>query len=316
MGIGRMAESRSADLERRLSRRRAIESLHHKGRQAHGRGDFILRHYRLIAPILKTALRLAGLYGRGLHNARHPQVRHVRLRPHGLPAAFSGFRILLLADLHIDGVEGLPAAIARELADLPADVCLLAGDYRFGVDGAHEHILPLLETALSTLRTKHGTFAVLGNHDCSGMAAGMETLGIRLLVNERQPIEESGSTLWIGGVDDPHYFGCDDLEAAFEGTPPGAFKLLLAHSPELFREAGEEGVGLYLAGHTHGGQVRLPRLGAVLVNAACPRAYTFGVWRHGRLTGYTSAGVGSSLLPVRYYCPPEITLIELEAEPD
>ena len=122
--------------------------------------------------------------------------------------------------------------------------------------------------------------------------------------------------MWIAGVDDPHYYGCDDLPGALSDVPKDAFKVLLAHSPEMYREADAAGIHLYLCGHTHAGQIRLPKpfrdaWAAPFQNADCPREYTHGAWSHGALQGYTSAGVGTSLLPVRYNCPPEIIVIEL-----
>jgi predicted MPP superfamily phosphohydrolase len=113
------------------------------------------------------------------------------------------------------------------------------------------------------------------------------------------------------GVDDPHFFGCDDLHEASRGVPERAFKLLLAHTPELYKDAAEAGVDLYLTGHTHAGQVRFPFVGALAQLADCPRAFAFGHWRHQRMLGYTTAGAGCSLLPVRFNCPPEIVIIEL-----
>ena len=79
----------------------------------------------------------------------------------------------------------------------------------------------------------------------------------------------------------------------------------------MFEEAATAGIRLYLCGHTHAGQIRVPAIGGILTNADCPTSYTQGVWQRGRMLGYTSAGVGCSLLPVRYNCPPEIALIEL-----
>ena len=124
-------------------------------------------------------------------------------------------------------------------------------------------------------------------------------------------IVRGGTRRWIIGVDDPHHYGCDDLDGALEAVPANAFKVVLAHSPEMFDQAAAAGIHLYLCGHTHAGQIRLPWIGAPLLNADCPRAYAHGQWQHGAMLGYTSAGVGCSLLPVRYNCPPEIVLIEL-----
>jgi predicted MPP superfamily phosphohydrolase len=94
-------------------------------------------------------------------------------------------------------------------------------------------------------------------------------------------------------------------------VPSDAFKVLLVHTPEIFREAQECGIDLYLCGHTHGGQICLPLIGPVISHANCPREYTRGVWKYRNLQGYTSTGVGTSGVPVRFLCPPEIGLIEL-----
>jgi predicted MPP superfamily phosphohydrolase len=89
-------------------------------------------------------------------------------------------------------------------------------------------------------------------------------------------------------VDDAHYYGCDDLAQAVQAVPSNAFRLLLAHTPEMFDEAAKAGIDLYLTGHTHGGQICLPWIGPLVMNAACPREYTRGHWRHGGMQGYTS----------------------------
>jgi hypothetical protein len=165
-----------------------------------------------------------------------------------------------------------------------------------------------MRTILQAVRARHGVLAILGNHDEADIALGLAKMGVRMLINDA--VETAGG-FWIIGVDDAHYYGCDDLSSPLATVPEGAFKLLLAHTPELYAEAAEAGIDLYLCGHTHAGQVCLPGIGPLLLNAACPRAYTRGRWRHRNTEGYTSSGVGCSLLPVRYNCPPEITRIEL-----
>jgi predicted MPP superfamily phosphohydrolase len=103
--------------------------------------------------------------------------------------------------------------------------------------------------------------------------------------------------LWVIGVDDPHYYGCDDLAAALDGVPDEAFKLLLAHTPEVFEEAARAGIDLYLSGHTHAGQICVPWLGPLVLNATCPRSYTYGHWHHGEMQGYTTRRCGVLLAP-------------------
>ena len=216
-----------------------------------------------------------------------------------------------LADPHIDGVDGLAEVVAERVTGLPVDLCVMTGDYRFAMEGPCDAVYPRMATILSGVRARHGVLAILGNHDESNTAVELEALGVRMLINEAVEIPSGGERLWMIGVDDPHHYGCDDLEGALMSVPPDAFKVVLAHSPEMINEAAAAEIHLYLCGHTHAGQICLPGIGALLMNADCPRAYTYGRWQHGGMLGYTSAGVGCSLLPVRYNCPPEIALIEL-----
>jgi predicted MPP superfamily phosphohydrolase len=250
-------------------------------------------------------------YSRGIRNALQPVVQHLELEFENLPQNLHGFRLLHLADLHIDGVNGLAEIVADRVAALPADLCVMTGDYRFAMEGPCDAVYSGMATVLSGVRTEHGVLAILGNHDESDIAVELETLGVRMLINEAVEITRGGDRLWVIGVDDPHHYGCDDLKSALESVPADAFKVILAHSPEMYEEAAAAEIHLYLCGHTHAGQIRLPGIGGPLTNADCPRAYTHGRWQHRGMLGYTSAGVGCSLLPVRYNCPPEIALIEL-----
>jgi len=166
------------DLESRLAQRRTVESRHHKGWRAHGHGDFLLWHDRLTATLLKFVLQITGLYQRGLANALHPIVRHLRLELPNLPPSLDGFRILHLSDLHIDGIDGLAEALADRLAALPVDVCVLTGDYRFEVHGSCDAIYPRMRTVLSSVNARYGVVGILGNHDCADMAAGLQNVGV------------------------------------------------------------------------------------------------------------------------------------------
>jgi len=299
------------DLEVRLAARRAIEAGHHKGRRAHGHGDFLLAHDRVTGFVLRAMLQTTGLYQRGVANALRVEVRHLRLEFTGLPTSLTGFRILHLADLHIDGMDGLAEILVDHLTGLSVDLCVLTGDYRFEVYGPCHRVYPRMRQVLSAIQAPYGVVGILGNHDCADIAEELEKAGVRMLINESFAVGPDDHSLWIVGVDDAHYYGCDDLAQALELVPADAFRLLLAHTPEMFDEAAKAGIDLYLTGHTHGGQICLPWIGPLVMNAACPREYTRGQWRHGDMQGYTSTGAGSSMLPVRFGCPPEITVIEL-----
>ena len=288
-----------------------MEAEHHRGPHAHGHGDFPLQHERVLAWGLKTALQICGLYAKGRSNALQPVVREVRLKFPNLPAALDGYRILHLSDFHIDGLDGLAEALAERLKFVSADICVLTGDYRFEIHGPTEKIYPRMRRVLQAIRARHGVVGVLGNHDCADIAPALELMGVRMLINESLAVGPSDDPLWVIGVDDPHFYGCDDLKGAMQDVPERGFKLLLSHTPEMYQEASTAGIDLYLSGHTHAGQIRLPGIGALSTMADSPREFAFGHWRHKSMQGYTTAGVGCSLLPVRFNCPPEIVVIEL-----
>jgi uncharacterized protein len=301
-------------LAERLKRRIEVEQRYARQGHTQRHGPLARAFERKVErPLLKLGLQTAGLYQQGRRNALDVRTTSIRFSFPDLPAPFDGFRILQISDFHIDGVDGLAEALERALSNLETepDVCVFTGDYRFEDSGDCAAVYPRMERVIRSIRAKHGIYGILGNHDAAEMAFALEQFGVRMLVNEAAAIEKANGALWLIGVDDPFDYGCDDLPAALTGVPPEAFKILLAHSPELYREAAAEGMQLYLTGHTHAGQIRLPGIGAVKHNAHCPRRMAFGSWRHHELQGYTSAGVGCSSLPVRFHCPPELAFIEL-----
>jgi predicted MPP superfamily phosphohydrolase len=276
----------------------------------HGPLHRLIEHY-LIRPTLRLGLRTTGLYSRGVKNALTPVVRRIPLSFPNLPPAFEGFQLMQISDFHIDGVDGLAEALAAVLEPLRPDACVFTGDYRFEDSGPCDEVYPRMRRVIESITARDGIYGIFGNHDPAEIAFALESFGVRMLVNEALEIERGGEYIWIAGIDDPFDYHCDDLPAALGSIPPDAFRVLLAHAPELFGEAAAGGVDLYLSGHTHGGQIRLPMVGAIRQNANCPREYAHGLWKHGNMHGYTSAGVGCSSLPVRFNCPPEVVLFEL-----
>ncbi|RMG29144.1 MAG: metallophosphoesterase [Gammaproteobacteria bacterium] len=258
---------------------------------------------------MRGLLRLAGLHARGRRNARRIALRHHRVALTGLPGVFAGYRILHLSDLHLDLAPDLPAAIARAVRGVDCDCCVLTGDFRALTFGPWQASVEGLAQVLEALAAP--VYAVLGNHDSLCMVPAMEAMGVRVLLNESTCLERGGEKLVLAGVDDPHFHRAHDIDTALREVPPGAVRILLAHSPECWLEAARAGVDLYLCGHTHGGQICLPGGIPILRQAACPRALTRGPWRWGRMQGYTSPGTGSSVIDVRLNCPPEVTLHEL-----
>ncbi|HET7095465.1 MAG TPA: hypothetical protein VFI22_18380, partial [Thermomicrobiales bacterium] len=158
-----------------------------------------------------------------------------------------------------------------------------------------------------------GAIAVLGNHDVANdakrMTDALQRAGIRVLRNEAVPIAFEGATIWIAGIDEAILAdACPD--AAFAGIPAGAAALALWHEPDDAAESARRGAFAQLSGHSHGGQVRLPFLGAPFAPIG-GRRYVAGLQRAGKMPIYTSRGLGTYRPPLRFNCPPEVTLLTL-----
>jgi predicted MPP superfamily phosphohydrolase len=313
MTSSRVGERRSArTLDERLKPRIAVERHFAKTGHTyrHGPAHRVFEN-AFVRPVLKFGLGAVGLYETGLRNALAPQLREYTLRYPALPSAFDGFRLLHLSDFHIDGVDGLAETLAAILPEIQHDLCVFTGDYRFEDRGSCAEVYPRMRRVIETVSAEHGIFGILGNHDSAEIAWGLEGLGVHMLVNEAVEIRRGSDSLWLGGVDDPFDYRCDDLDLALESVPEHSFKVLLAHVPEIYKQAAKRGVDLCLSGHTHAGQIRLPLVGAVKNNARCPKQFLYGLWNHAGMRGYTTSGVGCSSVPVRFNCPPEIVLFEL-----
>jgi predicted MPP superfamily phosphohydrolase len=264
--------------------------------------------YSLHAMIL-NALRIAGLYGRAQRNTRKIRILDNRLEIGNLPPPFIGKRILHLSDLHTDLDRRITSAIAERLQGLSYDLCVLTGDYRARTFGPFAEALSGLATIRSQLEGP--IYAVLGNHDSIRLVPEMEAIGIRVLLNETVVIERDGERLYLAGIDDAHYYQVHNIDKVTAEVPEESISILLSHTPEVYRHAAYAGFSAMLCGHTHGGQICLPGGIAITWDARCPRRLAAGAWRHGSMLGYTSVGTGSSVVPARLNCLPEITLHEL-----
>ncbi|MDD3815130.1 MAG: CDP-archaeol synthase [Desulfocapsaceae bacterium] len=263
---------------------------------------------------LTTLFKVSGLYEKGTRNALKIEVVKKTFCFPSLPDAFEQFCILLLTDLHLDGLDGLTDTLITHLQDIDVDLCLIGGDIRMQTYGPIAPCLRQLRRLLPHIRTQHGLLGVLGNHDCLEMAPDFEEAGLIMLINESWPIERNGEKIWIVGVDDPHFYKMANAEEAFRDVPAQAFTIFLAHSPESYKEAAKCNANLYLCGHTHGGQICLPGniiQGPLLTNSRAPRFTASGNWQYQQMQGYTSRGAGPSSIPLRFNCPGEITIITL-----
>jgi predicted MPP superfamily phosphohydrolase len=279
--------------------------------QAFGQGlTFLhLENMPIMQLLIEIILRGSGTYWRGRSNAAKVIVNRNLVPLPGLPASFDGFTILHLSDLHADMSQGALLRAAELAAYLKYDLCVFTGDFR---GRTHGDFIPALEV-VARLRDglRSDIYAVLGNHDSITMVPDLEALGINFLLNESIAIRRGADTVYLAGVDDAHFYRADNIEKAATDIPEQSVSILLSHTPEIYRQAAHAGFDLMLSGHTHGGQICLPGGVPILLEADLPRNLGAGFWRHEGLVGYTSVGVGSSVVPVRFNNRPEITLHRL-----
>jgi len=270
---------------------------------------FHLENWYSIRGLIRCALLASGLLGRGRRNARAIQLRVNEVHLPALPPAFDGFTMLQLSDLHIDMSEEFLDGLLALLPGLKYDICVLTGDYRARTFGTFDASL----AGMHRLRSHIGTaaYGILGNHDSLRMVPALETIGYRMLVNEYVRLQRGGETIYLAGIDDAHFYRLENFHRAADEIPQCAVGILLSHTPEAYRHAAHAGFSLMLSGHTHGGQICFPGGTPVLTEAGSPRRFARGAWRYLDMLGYTSAGVGTSIIDVRLNCPPEVTLHQL-----
>ena len=290
----------------RARQRLALERDHEAQVFGQGLTRVHLENWRPARVILRTALQMTGLYRRARRNADRVLVRHNHAWFAGLPASFENFTILQISDLHVDLSAGAMQHLVGMVGGLRYDLCVLTGDYRGETYGPFAASM----TAVADLRAELSgpIYAVLGNHDTIQMVPAIETMGIRMLMNECETIARGEERIHLAGIDDAHFYEAGDIQKAVSQIAEGEFSILLSHTPEVYHQAAHAGVDLMLSGHTHGGQLCLPGSIPIMLESVLPRRMGAGAWRYLAMQGYTSVGVGTSLLAVRLNCPPEITL--------
>ena len=248
-----------------------------------------------------------------------------------LPAAFSGMRIVQLSDIHMDyytepfflrHVVDRVNSIKPDAVFLTGDFVTAKGAWKHDPDGASRESARgaawQCAGILKTLECK-ALYAVLGNHDfgvgADEVTAALAANGVTVLRNASVPIERSGGRIWLAGLDDP-LEGYPDPELAMPSSIGSEPIILLCHAPDyadsLLTHPAGQAVDLMLSGHSHGGQIRLPLLGA-LVLPPMGRKYVEGWFRIGQLQLYVNRGIGTVGVPFRLDCPPEITVLTLRA---
>jgi predicted MPP superfamily phosphohydrolase len=262
-------------------------------------------------PLRELAGNLSKVAKSAIDEANSLSLERVNIDLERIPKNLDGFKIIHLSDIHhspFTNIEHIKRAV--KIANrLKPDMFVLTGDY---VSHETQYIAPVAKV-LGKLRSEFGTYACLGNHDhwtdAASVTGHFREEGINVLINEGFRFEGRGGSFWLAGVDD-HMVGLTDVPAALKGSYPDEMKLLLAHNPIIFRKAVRAGVDLTLSGHTHGGQVKirddekriLPR-----------RRLSSGLHRRKSSQIYITRGIGTVVLPVRYQCPPEISLLTMRS---
>jgi hypothetical protein len=249
---------------------------------------------------------VAGLGTYGVAWERHRlQVTRSALPVRGLPPALEGLRIGLVSDLHLSAWVSrseVAAAADRVTAERP-DLILLAGDY---VTWSSRDEVPPCAEALRSLSAPHGVFAVTGNHDPEAtVTAAFGARGIPVLWDEHANLRVRGEEVALGGV---RYWTRkpEELDQVFRGSH--GFPVLLAHDPRRLAQAADLGIPLVLSGHTHGGQIVIPFVGAP---AAARFPVAAGLARARHTTLFVTRGVGTVIVPIRLGCPPEVAILTL-----
>jgi uncharacterized protein len=226
----------------------------------------------------------------------------------GLPRSCEGLSIMQVSDLHFAPCfdKRYFEAVLDAAAAGPADLVVFTGDL---IDDAS--VIPWIEPLMARLRGRLGTFAILGNHDyifdVPAIRRALENAGFTNLDGPWTTLSLGDSTVALGGTSAPWGPALD-----FAGAPEADLRIILSHTPDYFPRASEHGIDLVLAGHNHGGQVRVPIVGPIFMPSRYGRRYDRGFFRQGRSLMYVSQGVAGKH-PVRYGCVPEITRFVLHA---
>ena len=270
---------------------------------------FLKRSF-LICVIAGAALLLFS-YGTAV---REPIVRSIRVAAPGWPSGAPPLRLVLIADVHVAGPDMPPARLGRivdRINRLSPDIVLIAGDLVSDKRTAtryyshDEAIAPL-----AALRPRIAALAVLGNHDhwrdASAARRALARAGIRLLANQAVQV----GPVAVGGLDDD-FTGRADLPATVAALRRlSGPRLILSHSPDPFPDLGPD-IFLMLAGHTHCGQIAPPLIGPVSTMSRYGRRYACGLVAEGGRTLIVSAGLGTSVLPLRLGAVPDMWLVEI-----
>ena len=246
--------------------------------------------------------------------SQDPVIDRIPLAIKNLHSALEGFTIVQITDVHLYPMTQ-PELVKKAVImanTLNPDLVVLTGDYVWQELDAIDELAPIL----AGLNAKYGVFSTLGNHDywlnADVITAAMESYGLPVLINQGLSIQHGKGAVYIAGLDDG-WSGTPDLSKTLEGVNSTEAVVLLCHEPDLADRYSLDGrIDVQLSGHTHGGQIRLPGIGALIL-PYLGRKYDLGLYRLNDMLLYTNRGLGVISEPVRFNCPPEISQFVLQA---
>ena len=241
-----------------------------------------------------------------------PVLERVEIPIKNLKPALEGFTIVQLSDIHLQPFTR-PELVRRavEMSNtLRPDLVVLTGDYVWRDQDAAFELAPIL----AGLNARHGVYSVLGNHDLwldvEATKRAFAEAGLPMLINQGVEIREGNGSFYLAGMDDG-WSGEPDLSLTLENAPAGIPVVLLLHEPDLVDETSRDPrISLQLSGHTHGGQVLMAGRPPIFT-PALGKKYSQGLFRVNDTWLYTNRGLGVISVPLRFNCPPEVTLLTL-----
>ncbi len=258
--------------------------------------------------LLLLALLLLAGFCYGVLDSRRVRVERVAVPCAGLPDALNGFTILQLSDLHSTPDFDRNREVARLVETLQADMLVITGDFRNSA-GTSRTAAEGARLVTSSVMRRMPVYAVRGNNDFAETMILLEREGIQVLDNRAVRVREG---LWLAGwnpFDERH----PDLVKVMAEVPHGAVAILASHTPDVILEPGHERAQLILAGHTHGLQIRIPGIPSPITLTRVGWRYTRGLYRLGRSYLYINRGIGTTMIPLRVYSAPEITVLTLSS---
>ena len=297
-----------------------------KGMEASGRSHSLIptktkknndKYILFFIRIFEFLLKISGVYFLLNQKALDIKKTELSLKLKNFPLDMGALRIAQLSDLHIDERPDITDKIITLLKDEEIDFLFITGDFVSFYGPHREDILTLtnpIEKILNNVKTKYGVYAVPGNHDSAHVIKTLaDKFDIKFLINERVEVKINNQILQLIGTDDIYYYYTEEALEVFD-TLTNDFSIALIHSPDLHNFAHEKGIDFYLCGHTHAGQVSLPGGKAIITQTLFKHDKYKGIWNIGKMTGYTSSGVGTCASSIRLNTRGEVVIFELSPQ--